>query len=87
MGRPLQAMESRLQMLRRLTMNQRVPLAPLVQITSHLNDVQLEQCVNNAIRNALYRLWMQAPDVQALREVDILVTLGDFLWALADMNR
>jgi hypothetical protein len=33
------------------------------------------------------RLWMQAPDVQALREVDILVTLGDFLWALADMNR
>jgi hypothetical protein len=54
-ARPLQAMESRLQMLRRLTMNQRVPLAPLVQITSHLNDVQLEQCVNNAIRNALYR--------------------------------
>jgi hypothetical protein len=32
------------------------------------------------------RLWMQAPDVQALHQVDIVVTLGDFLWALAEMN-
>ncbi len=32
------------------------------------------------------RLWMQAPDVQALREVDILVTRDDFLLALRGLE-
>jgi hypothetical protein len=29
---------------------------------------------------------MQAPHLEALREVDILVTMGDFLLALKDVN-
>jgi hypothetical protein len=42
--------------------------------------------MNIAKRNALNRLWLGAPDIEALHEVDILVTMGDFVLALADVN-
>ncbi|CAK9216429.1 unnamed protein product [Sphagnum troendelagicum] len=63
-----------------------VTLESLVPITRNLNHAQLEQCMNIAKRNALNRLWLGAPHIEALHEVDILVTMGDFVLALADVN-
>ncbi|CAM6008289.1 unnamed protein product [Sphagnum balticum] len=81
-------------MLRRVTMDERgnsvlsddVTLESLASITENLSTPELEQLVINAKHSALYRLWMQAPHLEALREVDILVTMGDFLLALKDVN-
>jgi len=54
-------------------------------ITRNLDDVQLEQSVNIAIRNALYRILMGVIDLEDLPE-DVLITMADFELALADMN-
>jgi SpoVK/Ycf46/Vps4 family AAA+-type ATPase len=94
MGRQLQAREFHLQRLRRLTrdemgnsvLSSAVTLDSLVPITRNLTEPQLAQCVKNAKINALYRLLMQAPHVQALPELDNLVTMGDFLLALRELN-
>ncbi|KAH8971646.1 hypothetical protein BDL97_02G154500 [Sphagnum fallax] len=90
----LQARELRLQKLRQLTMDKMgnsvlsnaVTLDSLVQITGNLKVEELEPFVNIAIRNALHRLWMPAPHHGALHEVVVLVTMDDFLLALADME-
>ncbi|CAM6008283.1 unnamed protein product [Sphagnum balticum] len=93
-ARRLQARESHLQMLRQLTMDKTgnsvlsnaVTLDSLVPVTRNLTEEELKQCVKNAKTNALHRLWMQAPHVQALPEVDDLVTMGDFLLALRELK-
>jgi hypothetical protein len=93
-SRPLQPGESRWDMLQRLTtdetgnsvLSNAFPLAALVRITWNVERERLEQCVNIAIRNALYRLCMQAPHHGALHAAVVLVTMGDVLLALADMN-
>jgi hypothetical protein len=56
-----------------------------VQITRSLEDAQLEQCVQIAIRNALYRILMGVTDPEDMPE-DVLITMADFELALADMN-
>jgi SpoVK/Ycf46/Vps4 family AAA+-type ATPase len=94
MGRQLQAREFHLQRLQLFTMDKRgnsvlsnaVTLDSLVPLTRKLTDEELKQCVINAIRNALHRLVIEAPHVQALPEVDNLVTMGDFLLALRELN-
>jgi hypothetical protein len=95
MGSRLQARELRLQKLRQLTMDKMgnsvlsnaVTLDSLVQITGNLKVEELEPFVNIAIRNALHRLCLEAPHHGALHAAVVLVTMGDFLLAHADMNR
>jgi hypothetical protein len=78
MDRLLEAKESRLQMLRQLTMDNTgnsvlsdaVILDLLFQITSHLNDDELKHCVIIAIRNAFHRSNNKAPQrgtIEAVR--------------------
>jgi len=94
MGRGLQAMESRLQMLRHLTMDTTgnsllsddVTLESLASMTENLSTLELKQLVIIAIHSALYRLWLEAPHSEALDEVHVLVTMGDFVLALNDVN-
>ncbi|CAM6043681.1 unnamed protein product [Sphagnum compactum] len=94
MGRGLQAMEFHLQMLRRVTtdtmgnsvLRDDVALEALVPITRNLTEPQLRQCAINAIRNAAYRYWMRAPHPESLHEAVILVTMGDFVLARAELN-
>ncbi|CAK9871900.1 unnamed protein product [Sphagnum jensenii] len=95
LARPLQPGESRREVLQRRTMEETgncmlsnaFPLAALVRITGNVRRDKLEQCVEIAIRNALYRLWMQAPHHGALREAVVLLTMGDFVLAVAEVNR
>jgi len=63
-----------------------VTLESLVQTSRSLEDEQLKQCVKNAIRNALYRLCKQAQNVEALHNAVVLITMGDFVKALDELN-
>jgi SpoVK/Ycf46/Vps4 family AAA+-type ATPase len=87
-------MESHMQMLRDLTMDTMgnsllsddVTLESLASMTENLGTLELEQLVKIANHSALYRLWMQAPHLEALGEVVVLVTMDDFVLALKDVN-
>jgi hypothetical protein len=56
-----------------------------VPITRNLTELQLRQCVINAIRNAAYRILMGVTRLEDLPE-DVLITMADFQLALADVN-
>jgi hypothetical protein len=56
-----------------------------VEITRKLEDAQLKQCVQIAIRNGLHRILMGVARLEDLPE-DVLITKADFQLALADMN-
>jgi hypothetical protein len=85
-------MKARVHMLRRLTTETRsnlvlsdgLTLESLVPITRNLNDAQLEKCVINAIRNAAYRIVMEA-NGKPLPEV-IIITKADFQSVPTDLN-